>query len=72
MTNKNDSAYPIETTDASKYEFVDKGLTKRELISAMCLQGLLSNSGLRHNIEYAKDAVKLADALIAELNKGEK
>lgn len=46
------------------------GLTKREYFAAMVMQGIISRTGER--IETQKDpelAVKLADALIAELNK---
>jgi hypothetical protein len=49
------------------------GLTKRELISAMCLQGLLPNYRTERTSEgdeaLAKLAVYQADALIAELQK---
>ena len=44
------------------------GLTKREYFAAMAIQGLLANG--RASITYnIIDAVKIADALIEELNK---
>lgn len=46
-------------------------LTKRELFAAMAMQGLLScgpaNPPLKENVE---GAVRIADALLAELTKG--
>lgn len=45
------------------------GLTKREYFAAMALQGLLP-TGISSSIEEdVKNAVKLADLLIEELNK---
>ncbi len=46
-------------------------LTKREQIAAMALQGMLAGGagiGMGFN-DYAEDAVKFADALLAELEK---
>ena len=52
-------AYPID----NKY-----GLTKRELIAAMVLQGSMANSSAAGTSEsYAKEAVEFADALLEEL-----
>lgn len=51
----------------------NKGLTKRELIAAMAMQGMLSaNSKLFGNNEkqLSATAVAQADALLAELEKG--
>jgi hypothetical protein len=42
------------------------GLTKREYFAAMAMQGLLSNPNTSFE---TRDAVIIADALIAELNK---
>jgi len=46
-------------------------LTKREQIAAMALQGMLASGvGIGMGLsDYAEDAVKLADALLAELEK---
>ena len=45
------------------------GLTKREYFAAMALQGLLPTNISQSIEEDAKNAVKLADILIEELNK---
>lgn len=46
------------------------GLTKRELFAAMAMQGLLANSERDAEAEgFARDAVRSADALLAELAK---
>lgn len=53
-------------------------MSKREMIAAMCLQGILANSffGQETNLVsentlklIGENALKYADALIAELNK---
>lgn len=47
-----------------------RGLTKREHFASMVLVGLLSDTARTGSFEdYAKDAVKFANALIEELNK---
>lgn len=46
------------------------GLTKRELFSAMAMQGLISKGNLYSPESIAKRSVECADALLAELNKG--
>lgn len=46
------------------------GMTKRELLAALCLQGLLANpdlNGFRSKEEYASDAVAYADELLLAL-----
>jgi hypothetical protein len=65
MMNGNDSAYPIAPEQYSP-EF---GLTKRELIAAMAMQGLLANPNL-HTGQMSIEgwAVNHADALIERLN----
>lgn len=47
------------------------GLTKREMIAAMCLQGLLSDNECSFaNVQNAaKCAIEHADALLVELEK---
>ncbi len=66
--NGNDKAYPFA------YEYVQgmvysDGLTKRELIAAMAMQGLLANPNL-HTGQMSIEgwAVNHADALIERLN----
>lgn len=48
------------------------GLSKREYIAALALQGLLANKFRMTNDEAAKDALNYTDALIKELNKEKK
>ncbi len=46
------------------------GLTKREYMAALALQGLLVDPNLAApKSEYARNAVELADALLKELDK---
>ena len=70
--NSNDAAYPLEIATGQ----YNSGLTKRELIAAMAMQGLLFDpvdlNLLFHPADLkkiAKLSVKAADALIAELSK---
>lgn len=67
MTNGNDMAYPLDAGEG----ILAGGLTKREYFAAMAMQGMQAdNPGLGCTPEYiAKYAVRMADALIAELNK---
>ena len=63
--NGNDNAFP-GSPDKYNPEF---GLTKRELIAAMALQGLLANNNQEgYWGDFAGRAVKAADALIERLN----
>ena len=73
--NANDPVFRTQTvnSDGSKQEC---GLSKRELMAAMVLQGLCSRSGSDKyfiiggkHLGYDKAAIALADALIAELSK---
>ena len=74
MSNANTPAFPTS---------LFSGLTKRELFAAMAMQGLISGGFYQAAIiaagnrcddgeheETSSDAVKLADALLAELEKG--
>jgi hypothetical protein len=67
----NYSAFPLAIEGAGTSE---SGLTKRELIAAMALQGILSNAhlseawGLQEQ-GTAAAAASFADALIEELSK---
>ena len=63
--NANDNAFP---SSPDKYE-PEFGLTKRELIAAMAMQGMLSNPNVRLKPNtLSKWAVNHADALVARLN----
>lgn len=83
MSNANEPAYPNELASPTNDSYLStSGLTKRELIAAMALQGLLSNPGgpvqsssmkgwdpctnCTH-AQVAQEANAFADALIAEL-----
>ena len=49
---------------------IDAGITKREYIASAALAGMLGNSTAKWEIEATiEDAVKFADALLAELAK---
>jgi hypothetical protein len=70
---RNDSAYPqlVNKTDETG-EVVEVttegGLTKRELMAAMAMQGILANN-LDNPSMVANDSVRCADALLEELGK---
>ena len=66
--NANEPAYP------SNGGLVNPGLSKRELIAAMALQGLLADESGGEGVHYGKGiaekrAVERADALLAELKR---
>jgi len=69
MTNPNDPAFASAAkvlSGISEYQ----GLTKREYFAATAMQGICCSHAFGlYPHEYANLAVKLADALIAELNK---
>ena len=88
MINANQSAYPTVQSETVKYEGgfrdgrsrIKGGLTKRELIAAMCLSGfgiptvrgdspLAKMTESEVTAEFANISVKRADALLAELSK---
>lgn len=88
MDNKDKPAFPVtvkydESGKAIGYQNGSEtgqeiGLSKRELIAAMCLQGLISNpvynnpdnpKALPTVPNFAIAATKYADALLAELSK---
>jgi hypothetical protein len=60
----NANAFPQAKKDLN--ENSEYGLTKREYFAAMAMQGLLSNPNTSFE---TRDAVIIADAIIAELNK---
>jgi hypothetical protein len=70
MKNGDDPVHPIIIDDVSQKQISLTGITKRELISAMCLQGLLSNaSGILEPKHWVDWAVIYADRLLDELSK---
>ncbi len=70
MTKPNDLAFPFADVDHPN----QAGLTKREWFAGLAMQALLSDPELCGwgEEDYASSAVKFADALIAELAKGER
>jgi hypothetical protein len=69
MENRDKPAFPI-----GPEHFSDTGLTKREHIAAMCLQGLLANPELlkpeyKESVDLHALAVLNADALLTQLEK---
>jgi len=52
-------------------DFVVPGLTKREHFAAMALQGILSASEGRVTADHSCKAVKVADALLNELEQNQ-
>jgi len=59
------AAFPINVSGLVAY-----GLSKRELFAAMALNALVSEPSTRGEpVEFAKHAVSLADALLAELSR---
>lgn len=74
-TNPDDEAFSMAAYGPMGEIALAKGLTKKELFSAMAMHGLAHQTteqcyGLLET-EIAKQAVILADALIAALNEGE-
>lgn len=78
MSNKNEPAYPtqeVRDLNGNGIMAPSYGLTKRELIAAMAMQGLLSNNCEEPNItgqdsickHYADISVMYADALLEAL-----
>ena len=81
--NPNAPAYPVDKVNFNQYGIIvdeQNGITIRLQIAAMALQGMLAHStrykprkGASNNWHEAisEEAVQLADAIIAELNKSE-
>lgn len=83
MSNGNEPAFPGHgITQTGMALEIQGGLTKRELISAMCLQGILSNTEWLNRIdrETTKHSVavehvtsvlsiRMADALLKQLSE---
>lgn len=79
MSNQNMPAFPSDHTIVSHvdeqgeaYRKPAIGLTKREYFAAMAMQGLCANSipGSHHGfLRTAEEAVRYADALLADLAK---
>lgn len=83
MKNGDEPASPTGTYDAYSGKLNGQffGLTKRELIAAMALQGILSsgegvktllNSSSKYPDTISKFAIKVADELLAQLESKDK
>lgn len=71
MSAKDEPAFPQMANSAGYYAIQPSGgLTKRELFAGMATQGMLANPDVREDLVYCKNAVRLADDLLAELAKG--
>ena len=76
MTKANEPAFPYY----HNIDYWGSGLSKREYFAAKAMQGILSANAPAmeevndKNVDYvvAREAVASADALLAELEKGEK
>lgn len=81
--NGNDPAYPILefNPQIKSLELSSTGMSKRELIAAMCLQGLLSNSvyaemmfekipAKEQSVFVCEIAIEQADELLKQLSNG--
>lgn len=65
------AAFPTLAEANGKEAVGSDGLSKRELLAAMAMQGLLACPTSPGNADVlAQDAVKHADALLSELAKG--
>ena len=66
LTVPDDGAFAYGTTD-----YAQSGLTKREYLAAMALQGLCTSLTVTTDLQLMRDAqlaVRMADALIEALN----
>jgi len=79
MTNPNDPAFYDASEMDVKPEHIAKGwkyrpgLSKREYFAAMAMQGLLANpNDANQYLNIEARSVRMADILIAALNKEEK
>lgn len=64
--NANESAFP---SHGSMGEVVQTGLTKREYFAGLAMQGMAMRATSLIDIDVAYHATRLADALLAELEK---
>ena len=75
--NKNQPAFPVlelkEMGDKFLLDCAAAGVSKREYFAAKAMQGFISNStffqGYSSNADMARQAVEMADTLLAELSK---
>lgn len=70
MSNSKEPAFPVAAHHKDEIYVVEKyGLTKREYFAVMALSGLLARQARWAPHLEADEAMKYADALLAELEK---
>lgn len=71
MKNSDLPAMPHTTWDNDVDKVIDQGngLTKREYFAGLAMQGLLTLGTEQDRPQYARASVRMADALLAELEK---
>jgi len=65
--------YEIVRSESGEVRFSEPGLTRRELFAALVMQGFMANKERPQYFNAPDDAewcTRMADALIAELDKG--
>ena len=68
MSLSNTAAFPFKYTDVSNVTHIFTGITVRQYFAAKAMQGLLAQDAAPI-AEIAIDAVAMANALLAELEK---
>jgi hypothetical protein len=70
MENGKKPAFPLGQAENFRWsDGVDLGLTKREYFAGLAMQGYLNERHSLDNKKLAEWSVKMADALLAELDK---
>ena len=72
MSKSNDPAFPAQPTThlaGGVSISANPGMTKLEYFAGLAMQGLCANSNLKQDIIVGEMSVRLAAALIAELEK---
>lgn len=62
-------AFPFVETREMQGESISFGLTKREHFAALAMQGFMASTVKSTHDEFAKEAVRMADALLRALSK---
>jgi hypothetical protein len=71
MKNADSPASPVSNNEEIQYNYIHKGLTKREYIATMMAQGMLASGVWKDGAtrgQVAIDAVDAADVLLATLS----
>lgn len=67
MINPNEPAFPVSGIDNPKL----MGLTKREYLLSLAIQGAMACPTYKHHKDMIDDAVDTVDLLIEKLNENE-